>query len=281
MVAWLLIACVSFAEPSLSSTQGVPVATPTPAWPSLERRLFKVRSPVAWLVVQKRLSEPGLATDKVGRANQLTLTKWRDMGATTWRSWRRLRGPSETTAYRYRKIASSVGSSQNSPAMGLNPFLEVTLDAELGLPLIRFKEVNVQIVNGVGPVQIEDEGLPNYYDSPILNGLGNLIIGYNETGAVLHGDLEVRTGSHNLVVGPGHTYSSYGGVVAGFMNRATGVYATVTGGSENTASAPVSSVSGGNFCRAQGNFSSVSGGVNNVASDFYSWAAGDLRWPKP
>jgi len=168
---------------------------------------------------------------------------------------------------------------QDSPAMGLNPFLDVTL--ELGLPLIRFKNVNVQIVNGEGPVQVEDENLPNYYDNPTLNGLGNLIVGYNETGTLLHGDLEVRTGSHNLVVGPGHTYSSYGGVVAGFMNKSTGVYATVTGGSENTAGAPASSVSGGNFCRALGNFSSVSGGVNSVASDVYSWAAGNLRWPNP
>jgi hypothetical protein len=170
---------------------------------------------------------------------------------------------------------------QNSDAMKLNRYLSVTTDDLLGKPLILLTGVNLQLVNGEGPVQIEDESLPNYYDNPTLNGLGNLIVGYNETGTVLHGDLEVRTGSHNLVVGPGHTYSSYGGVVAGFMNRSTGVYATVTGGSENTASAPASSVSGGNFCRAQGNFSSVSGGVNNVASDFYSWAAGDLRWPKP
>jgi hypothetical protein len=29
MVAWLFVACVSFAEPTLSATQGVPVATPT------------------------------------------------------------------------------------------------------------------------------------------------------------------------------------------------------------------------------------------------------------
>ena len=81
MVAWLLVACVSLAEPSLSSTQGVPVATPTPAGPALEKRLFKARSLAAWQVVQKRLIELGLATDKVDRANQLTLTKWRDVGA--------------------------------------------------------------------------------------------------------------------------------------------------------------------------------------------------------
>ena len=81
MVAWLLVACASFAEPSMSSTQGVPVATRTPAGPGFERRLFKVRSLAAWQVVQKRLRELGFATDKVDRANQLTLTKWRDVGA--------------------------------------------------------------------------------------------------------------------------------------------------------------------------------------------------------
>lgn len=81
MVAWLFVACVAFAQPTLSATQAVPVATPTPAGPSLERRLFRVRSPAAWQVVQKRLSELGLATDKVDRENQFTLTKWRDVGA--------------------------------------------------------------------------------------------------------------------------------------------------------------------------------------------------------
>ncbi|MBT3432589.1 MAG: hypothetical protein HN435_01620, partial [Nitrospinaceae bacterium] len=41
-----------------------------------------------------------------------------------------------------------------------------------------------------------------------INGLGNLIVGYDENSS------NIKTGSHNIVVGPYHTYSSYGGLVA-------------------------------------------------------------------
>jgi hypothetical protein len=49
------------------------------------------------------------------------------------------------------------------------------------------------------------------------NGLGNLIIGYNaNSGGAL------RTGSHNLVIGDNHSYTSSGGVVAGAYNTVSG-----------------------------------------------------------
>src|SRR5437870_2701652 len=64
----------------------------------------------------------------------------------------------------------------------------------------------------------------------VKNGLGNLIIGYN---APTPG--QDRTGSHNLVIGDEHTYSSTGGLVAGFQNRLFGSSASVTGGFDNTA----------------------------------------------
>jgi len=41
----------------------------------------------------------------------------------------------------------------------------------------------------------------------MINGLGNLIVGYNED----VGSNATRTGSHNLVVGIEHSYSSYAG----------------------------------------------------------------------
>lgn len=47
-------------------------------------------------------------------------------------------------------------------------------------------------------------------DGPV-NGLGNVIIGYNEP----RGAGDDRSGSHNLVVGSQDNYASYGGVVAG------------------------------------------------------------------
>jgi hypothetical protein len=44
-----------------------------------------------------------------------------------------------------------------------------------------------------------------------VNGLGNLIIGYNE----LRGSGDDRTGSHNLVLGSRNNHSSYAGIVGG------------------------------------------------------------------
>ena len=50
-----------------------------------------------------------------------------------------------------------------------------------------------------------------------VNGLGNLVIGYNE----LRGAGDDRSGSHNLVVGSRNNYSSYGGLVGGLQAGAT------------------------------------------------------------
>jgi len=120
-----------------------------------------------------------------------------------------------------------------------------------------------------------------------VNGVGNLVIGYNQSNRFG----VVRTGSHNVVVGPRHTYSSCGGLVAGEDNTVTGPFASVSGGRENTASgksATVSggansgasgaqaSVSGGFFSTASGNFASVSGGNGRSATGAGSWAAGSL-----
>ena len=59
--------------------------------------------------------------------------------------------------------------------------------------------------------------------------LGNLIVGYNtDVGWP-------RTGSHNLIVGDRHGYTSYGGFVAGELNSIAAAWATVTGGQWNLA----------------------------------------------
>ena len=56
-------------------------------------------------------------------------------------------------------------------------------------------------------------------DGPV-NGLGNVIIGYNE----LRGTGDDRTGSHNLVVGSKNNFSSYGGIVGGLQGFLTTPY---------------------------------------------------------
>ena len=135
-----------------------------------------------------------------------------------------------------------------------------------------------------------------------VNGTGNLIVGYNETDdltapitcsdgthwkdqALCEPDAvwgaNFRSGSHNLVLGSGNSYSSFAGLVSGHGNAITrdyavvmgsvgsiaaGVYSVVSGGMGNTASGTVSSVSGGAANVASGWHSAVSGGSNNTAS---------------
>jgi hypothetical protein len=94
---------------------------------------------------------------------------------------------------------------------------------------VYFEGCNVHVRNTTGATTNTD-------------GFGNLIVGYDE------GDGD-KTGSHNLVVGARHTYSSYGGLVAGFSNSVTIPYGSVLGGVGRSA-----------------------------PGNAYGWAAGDVSW---
>jgi hypothetical protein len=165
-----------------------------------------------------------------------------------------------------------------------------------GLPEVVFTGVNVQIVNGLGPAHTWEEAL-----TPVENGLGNLILGYNErvvapcegcqgdgTGNQIidpHEPVALpctgcpeepnpdRAGSHNLVIGPGHRYTQVGGLVAGFANWLYGNFATAIG-YRNTAYGAFSSVTAGFGNTAWGNVSSVTGGANNFAAGIGSSISG-------
>jgi hypothetical protein len=133
---------------------------------------------------------------------------------------------------------------------------------------------NLHIVNGLGTTN----GCPadsGSTDPSVTrtNGHGNLIIGYDE--ALAEGrDPSDRAGSHNLVVGAGHRYTSFGGLAAGRQNSISGPFACVTGGSENTASSLSAFVGGGRHNVAGGGFSSVSGGESNYAGGAWSSVTG-------
>ncbi len=131
---------------------------------------------------------------------------------------------------------------------------------------IRISGVNVQIVNGLGATN-GNPADPLSVDpaSTAANGAGNLIVGYNELGNGLGDD---RTGSHNVVCGVQHSYSSFGGLVAGFRNVTSGAYATVTGGGGNQATGDLATVSGGINNTASGVDSTVTGGFQNQATGF-------------
>lgn len=107
---------------------------------------------------------------------------------------------------------------------------------------------NVSILDGSGATESN-------------TGLGNLIVGYNEFGS--NGD--DHTGTHNLVVGKGHHYSSFGGLVAGEGNTIRGRFNSIGGGYGNTTAAFWSTVSGGTANQALGDYSTVSGGGFNTA----------------
>jgi hypothetical protein len=122
-------------------------------------------------------------------------------------------------------------------------------------PHVIFEGVNVHIRSGSG---FTDDG-------GSLLGLGNLIVGYNEVSGGWG-----RDGSHNLVVGQYHSYTSFGGLVAGEGNSIIAEAAVVTGGLYNSASGAYSSVSGGEQNQAVADWSSVTGGKENFAYAEYS-----------
>jgi hypothetical protein len=107
------------------------------------------------------------------------------------------------------------------------------------------------------------------------NGLGNLTIGYND----LRSFGNVRTGSHNLILGTQNNYSSFGGLVAGILNTISGQYATITGGNNNTASGFTASVSGGTSNTASGESASVSGGTSGIDTSISGGAVNTASGP--
>jgi hypothetical protein len=158
-----------------------------------------------------------------------------------------LGGNGQTTSADYETI----------PAAGGVGDLATYLTVDTATNSVIFSGANVYVQSGSGATD------------GALNGLGNLIIGYDETADDLGYGMYVESdhsGSHNLVVGMGNAYTSYGGLVAGMLNSLDGVGASVCGGTFNVASGLLSHVSGGGANRASGDYSSVVGGNSNGAT---------------
>ncbi len=143
-----------------------------------------------------------------------------------------------------------------------------------------FTGVNVHIVSGSGAT---NDNAFSADGSPIpgahLLGLGNLTIGYNALNNS-QGYGNVRTGSHNLILGDSNNYSSFGGVIAGLNNSINGRFdvvmggecqlgladeAVVIGGENNTVQVRQGSILGGQFNLVTSRFGTVVGGQNNTA----------------
>jgi hypothetical protein len=148
----------------------------------------------------------------------------------------------------------------------LGYFSLVDLDDGQGgrLKTLRITGANLQIVNGLGATNGNPLD-PARTDEAKVNGLGNLIVGYQEHCVSPVGGEDLRTGSHNVVVGTCNSYTSAGGLVVGVSNTIAAPFACVSGGFGNTASGLYSSVTGGGLNTASARGCSVTGGGRNIA----------------
>lgn len=177
-------------------------------------------------------------------------------------------------------LQSQLATVNNSNVMALNPYLTVDTSSDPRGPLLQFSSVNMQLINGTG-------------STASANGLGNLIVGYDEAdssgisrcsiGWYYSGGVATdasncaaaggtwtsagfKSGSHYLITGSQNNYSRWGGLMTGRLNTSNYNYASVSGGENNTASGPFASVSGGYDNISSGNYASVSGGSHNTSS---------------
>lgn len=166
--------------------------------------------------------------------------------------------------------------------------MNLITDPNTQQPTVRFTDVNVQIVSGTGST------------ADTANGRGNLILGYNETrspGTIpefpdgTSNNIDIRSGSHCLVIGSYNNYYTQAGLICGsgstiggeqgavafgLYNRAFGKHAVVTGGQLNTASGESSAISSGYANTASAWSSSISGGYANIASGKGSSVSGGM-----
>ena len=107
---------------------------------------------------------------------------------------------------------------------------------------------NLHVQNGMG-------------QTGTLNRYGNLIIGYNKN------EVSTRTGSHNLILGDLHEYTSYGGIVSGTENTLAGPNATILGGGLNHANFTSATILGADRGQADGNVVLIGGQRNYGSAD--------------
>jgi hypothetical protein len=180
-------------------------------------------------------------------------------------------------------LQAQVKALQGNSVQALVPFVSVDPNPELGVagPNIVITGANVHIVNGMGPTPVSA--------TPIINGLGNLVVGYNEweAGAV---PSPSRGGSHNVVIGRCHQFPATGfgnlicgenntakgeeGFVAGYFNTTTALYTSILGGRNNQTTASYSSVVSGASNQANSDGAVVLGGCYNQENAAYSITLG-------
>ena len=150
------------------------------------------------------------------------------------------------------ELQGQVEALQASVIPGLSDHVSVVNDET-----VLFSEVNLQVVNGQGTTSS-------------VNGLGNLIVGYNESDSLT----TERGGSHNLVMGRWNQYNAYSGIVHGLRNTVMNHESAAIAGSNNMVSGVRSAVLGGDQNTASGNKVVAIGGQ---PTKDWSWRGPPLR----
>ncbi|MCG8435149.1 MAG: hypothetical protein MJA83_14070 [Gammaproteobacteria bacterium] len=157
-------------------------------------------------------------------------------------------------------LQATIATLQASSVDDLSTYVTVSIDNQ-GNPAVFVTGANLHVRDGTGTTATNPP-----------NGLGNLIVGYDEARAVASN----KSGSHNLIVGSQHNYTLFSGVAFGLQNTVSGEYATATGGEQNVASGNQASISSGFANTASGLHASVSGGSNNSAESNSSSVSGGV-----
>jgi len=188
---------------------------------------------------------------------------------------------------RIQDLEDRLAQLEGNTVLALDGYLALELD-DPQKPTARFAGVNVQVVNGAGA------------ESDVPNGLGNVIVGYDQPFVPREFDKEVcssgdyqtqtdceaagqvwamqhKSGSHNLVVGPGHRYSWTNGVVSGGNNTINNENAVVMGAGYSIAQGHRAVVLGGSSHSATGNNAAVLGGWGNTASGAAAKVSGGVH----
>lgn len=177
-------------------------------------------------------------------------------------------------------LQTRIAALENNSVLALDGVLSLVNDPyNEGRPTARFTGVNLQVVSAGVPYQ--------------TNGLGNLIIGFNNVtnprefcsegqysdsvnciGNLHTWGANQRSGSHNLIVGNGNSYTNVGSIIAGLWNINTGVYNSVLGGTDNMTIGNQSAILGGSRNESFGSSSTVSGGDTNATFGTFSSVIG-------
>jgi hypothetical protein len=155
----------------------------------------------------------------------------------------------ETNGYATADVATDLDTLETL-TLGVDKLLAVT---EVSGTDLVFSGVNMHLQSGSGSSD----------DNGTLLGLGNLVIGYNETST---GSAITRAGSHNLVLGTGHEYTSWGGIVAGQSNNISAPNASIISGTSNTVSGQYGAIVSGSSSTVSGTYAVIVSGRDNKAS---------------